>query len=100
MCTERIFNLNLKSFLEFMQVCGKAQVSYLFNTLSTEYLLQKVEFESLTPDKKIPLIQSAAEEIDTLREKLLSGNQLEQYSVARLLIIVCELYPSITYYKL
>lgn len=83
-----------------MQVCGKAQVSYLFNTLSTEYLLQKVEFESLTPDKKIPLIQSAAEEIDTLREKLLSGNQLEQYSVARLLIIVCELYPSITYYKL
>lgn len=33
---------------------------------------------------------SAAEEIYVVREKLLTGSQLEQYSVARILILVSE----------
>ncbi|KOB73025.1 Integrator complex subunit 5, partial [Operophtera brumata] len=38
--------------------------------------------------RSIPLIMSAAEEIYVVREKLLTGSQLEQYSVARMLILV------------
>lgn len=56
----------------------------------TEYLLQKLEYESLFPDKTIPLIMSAAEEIDIVREKLLTGSQLEQYSLARILVLVSK----------
>ncbi|XP_059048319.1 LOW QUALITY PROTEIN: integrator complex subunit 5 [Achroia grisella] len=59
-----------------------------------EYLLQKLEYDSLFPDKSIPLLNSVAEEIDLIREKLLTGNQLEQYSLARILILVCNNLPS------
>ncbi|XP_046960699.1 integrator complex subunit 5 [Vanessa cardui] len=59
-----------------------------------EYLLQKVEYESLFPDSNLPLVMSAAEEINIVREKLLTGNQLEQYSIARILILVCYNLPS------
>lgn len=56
----------------------------------SEYLLQKLEFESLFPDKTMPLLTSAAEEINIVREKLLTGNKLEQYSLARILILVSK----------
>ncbi|KAG6463403.1 hypothetical protein O3G_MSEX013855 [Manduca sexta] len=59
-----------------------------------EYLLQKLEYESLLPDKTIPLLMSAAEEINIVREKFLDGNQLERYSLARVLILVCYNQPS------
>ncbi|XP_045764485.1 integrator complex subunit 5 [Maniola jurtina] len=59
-----------------------------------EYLLQKLEYESLFPDSNLPLVMSAAEEISIVREKLLTGNQLEQYSIARILIIVSYNLPS------
>ncbi|KAI8428692.1 hypothetical protein MSG28_007403 [Choristoneura fumiferana] len=59
-----------------------------------EYLLQKLEFEGLLPENDFPLLASAAEEAPVLRERLLVGNQLEQYTVARLLILVCCKLPS------
>ncbi|KAL4704073.1 hypothetical protein ACJJTC_004419 [Scirpophaga incertulas] len=59
-----------------------------------EYLLQKLEFESLFPEKTIPLLSSAGEECDIVRERLLYGNQLEQYSLARVLILVCSNIPT------
>ncbi|XP_075970219.1 integrator complex subunit 5 omd isoform X2 [Anticarsia gemmatalis] len=59
-----------------------------------EYLLQKLEYESLYPEKTIPLITSAAEEINIVRDKLLDGNQLEKYSLARILIVVSYNLPS------
>ncbi|XP_053602344.1 integrator complex subunit 5 [Plodia interpunctella] len=65
----------------------------IFCTQLLEYLLQKLEFESLYPEKSIPLLVSAAEEIDIVREKLLTGNKLEQYSLARILILVCYNLP-------
>ncbi|KAJ0180096.1 hypothetical protein K1T71_004687 [Dendrolimus kikuchii] len=66
----------------------------LFCRQLLEYLLQKLEYESLHPDKNIPLLTSAAEEINIVREKLLVGNQLEQYSLARILILVGYNLPS------
>ncbi|XP_028161346.1 integrator complex subunit 5 isoform X1 [Ostrinia furnacalis] len=66
----------------------------LFCRQLLEYLLQKLEFESLFPDKPIPLLTSAAEEINIVREKLLIGNKLEQYSLARILILVSYNQPS------
>ncbi|XP_037874907.1 integrator complex subunit 5 isoform X2 [Bombyx mori] len=60
----------------------------------TQHLLQKLEYECLFPDKTIPLLTSAAEEIHMIREKLLDGNQLEKYSLARLLILICYNQPS------
>lgn len=59
-----------------------------------EYLLQKLEYESLYADKPIPLVTSAAEEINIVRDKLLDGNQLEKYSLARILIVVSYSLPS------
>ncbi|KAJ8732254.1 hypothetical protein PYW08_014984 [Mythimna loreyi] len=59
-----------------------------------EYLLQKLEYECLFPDKNIPLLTSAAEEISIVRDKLLDGNQLEKYSLARILILVSYNLPS------
>lgn len=59
----------------------------IFN-FHAEYLLQKLEYENLHPDKNIPLLTSAAEEINIVKHKLLIGNQLEQYSLARILILV------------
>ncbi|CAG9115822.1 unnamed protein product [Plutella xylostella] len=67
---------------------------YLFCRQLTEYLLQKLEIESLLPDKKIPLLQSASEEMFVLRETVLTGSQLEQYSAARIIILVCYNLPS------
>lgn len=49
-----------------------------------------MEYECLFPDKNIPLLTSAAEEINIVRDKLLDGNQLEQYSLARILILVSK----------
>ncbi|XP_072940558.1 integrator complex subunit 5 isoform X2 [Epargyreus clarus] len=66
----------------------------LFCRQLLEYLLQKLEFESLFPDQPLQLLTSAAEEIHILRDKLLDGNQLEQYSIARVLILVCYNQPS------
>ncbi|VVD05094.1 unnamed protein product [Leptidea sinapis] len=40
------------------------------------------------PERSIPLLSSTAEEIGIVREKLLEGNQLEQYSTARIIILV------------
>ncbi|XP_041976099.1 integrator complex subunit 5 [Aricia agestis] len=68
--------------------------THLYCRQLLEYLLQKLEYESLFPDKIPPLIMSAAEEIDIMREKLLDGNQLEQYSIARILILVSYNLPS------
>ncbi|XP_047020191.1 integrator complex subunit 5 isoform X1 [Helicoverpa zea] len=59
-----------------------------------EYLLQKLEYECLFPDKNIPMLVSAAEEINIVRDKLLDGNQLEKYSLARILILVSYNLPS------
>ncbi|CAH0727969.1 unnamed protein product, partial [Brenthis ino] len=59
-----------------------------------EHLLQKLEYECLFPDSNLPLVMSAAEEINVIREKLLTGNQLEQYSIARILILVSYNLPS------
>ncbi|CAK1553432.1 unnamed protein product [Leptosia nina] len=59
-----------------------------------EYLLQKLENEVMYPDRTVPLLISAGEEINIVREKLLVGNQLEQYSIARILILVCYNQPS------
>ncbi|XP_063621072.1 integrator complex subunit 5 isoform X1 [Cydia splendana] len=57
-----------------------------------EYLLQKLELSGLLPDADFPLLTSAAEEAPVLRERLLVGDQLEQYTIARLLILVsCRL---------
>ncbi|XP_048484876.1 integrator complex subunit 5 [Plutella xylostella] len=67
---------------------------YLFCRQLTEYLLQKLEIESLLPDKKIPLLQSASEEMFVLRETVLTGTQLEKYSAARIIILVCYNLPS------
>ncbi|XP_060801009.1 integrator complex subunit 5 [Amyelois transitella] len=66
----------------------------LFCRQLLEYLLQKLEHECLYPDKNIPLLTSAAEEIDIVREKLLTGNKLEQFSLTRILILVCYNLPS------
>ncbi|XP_026328959.1 integrator complex subunit 5-like, partial [Hyposmocoma kahamanoa] len=66
----------------------------VFSRQLLEFLLQKLEYESLFPDKTLPLVTSAAEEINIVREKLLIGNQLEQYSLARILILVCYNLPS------
>ncbi|CAH2107656.1 unnamed protein product [Euphydryas editha] len=66
----------------------------LFCRQLLEYLLQKLEYECLFPDANIPLVMSAAEEINIIREKLLIGNQLEQYSIARILILVSYNLPS------
>ncbi|XP_039749082.1 integrator complex subunit 5 [Pararge aegeria] len=66
----------------------------LFCRQLLEYLLQKLEYESLFPDSNLTLVMSAAEEISIIREKLLVGNQLEQYSIARILIIVSYNLPS------
>ncbi|XP_049865690.1 integrator complex subunit 5 [Pectinophora gossypiella] len=66
----------------------------LFCNQLLEFLLQKLEYESLFPDKNIALVMSAAEEINTVREKLLTGTQLEQYSLARILILVSYKLPS------
>ncbi|XP_061378023.1 integrator complex subunit 5 isoform X2 [Danaus plexippus] len=59
-----------------------------------EQLLQKLEYENLFAESKIPLLISCAEEINILREKLLVGNRLEQYSIARILILVSYNFPS------
>ncbi|RVE46614.1 hypothetical protein evm_008747 [Chilo suppressalis] len=66
------------------------------NQIQTQdkYLLQKLEYESLFSDKNIPLLTSAAEESSVVREKLLTGNQLERYSLARVLILVSYNLPS------
>ncbi|GBP46916.1 Integrator complex subunit 5 [Eumeta japonica] len=53
-----------------------------------EYLLQKLEYECLFPEKKIPLLSSAADDIGMVREAVLTGNQLQQYSLARILVLV------------
>lgn len=68
--------------------------NYQFCRQLLEHLLQKLEYECLFPDKTIPLLTSAAEEIHMIREKLLDGNQLEKYSLARLLILICYNQPS------
>ncbi|CAG9785264.1 unnamed protein product [Diatraea saccharalis] len=68
--------------------------TYLYCRQLLEYLLQKLEYESLFSDKNIPLLTSAAEESDLVREKLLTGNQLERYSLARVLILVGYNLPS------
>ncbi|CAH0699725.1 unnamed protein product [Spodoptera exigua] len=69
-------------------------LSNLFCRQLLEYLLQKLEYECLFPDKNIPLLMSAAEEINIVRDKLLDGNQLEKYSLARILILVSYNLPS------
>ncbi|XP_022816615.1 integrator complex subunit 5 isoform X1 [Spodoptera litura] len=69
-------------------------LSNLFCRQLLEYLLQKLEFECLFHDKNIPLLTSAAEEINIVRDKLLDGNQLEKYSLARILILVSYNLPS------
>ncbi|XP_035429049.1 integrator complex subunit 5 isoform X2 [Spodoptera frugiperda] len=69
-------------------------LSNLFCRQLLEYLLQKLEFECLFPDRNIPMLTSAAEEINIVRDKLLDGNQLEKYSLARILILVSYNLPS------
>ncbi|CAG4936851.1 unnamed protein product [Colias eurytheme] len=77
----------------FMMLLKYAQTN-LFCRHLLEYLLQKLEFEVMSPERPIPLLTSTAEEINIVREKLLVGNQLEQYSIARILILVCYIQPS------
>ncbi|CAH2075039.1 unnamed protein product, partial [Iphiclides podalirius] len=86
--------LLLRSDIRCLLLLLKHAQRNLFSRQLLEYLLQKLEFECLFPDSNIPLLTSAAEEIDIVREKLLTGNQLEQYSIARILILVCYNLPS------
>ncbi|XP_068630390.1 integrator complex subunit 5 isoform X2 [Battus philenor] len=86
--------LLLRSDVHCLFLLLKHAQNNLFTRQLLEYLLQKLEYECLFPDKNVPLLTSAAEEISTVREKLLTGNQLEQYSIARILILVCYNLPS------
>lgn len=94
----KIYNISVSTLLQYCYCNDLWHYSYVikvpiqlkFIILFTEYLLQKLEYESLYPDKTIPLITSAAEEINIVRDKLLEGNQLEKYSLARILIVVSK----------
>ncbi|KAL0892452.1 hypothetical protein ABMA27_015562, partial [Loxostege sticticalis] len=86
--------LLLRSDVRCLLLLLKYAQRNLFCRQLLEYLLQKLEFESLFPDKTMPLLTSAAEEINIVREKLLTGNKLEQYSLARILILVSYNLPS------
>ncbi|XP_050676730.1 integrator complex subunit 5 isoform X2 [Leptidea sinapis] len=77
----------------FMMLLRQAQRNVFCRHL-LEYLLQKLEYEVMFPERSIPLLSSTAEEIGIVREKLLEGNQLEQYSTARIIILVCYNQPS------
>ncbi|CAK1603882.1 unnamed protein product [Parnassius mnemosyne] len=89
-----LVTLLLRSDIHCLFLLLKHAQKNLFCRQLLEYLLQKLEYECLFPDRNVPLLTSAAEEIEIVREKLLTGNQLEQYSVARILILVCYNLPS------
>ncbi|XP_045534230.1 integrator complex subunit 5 [Papilio machaon] len=89
-----LVTLLLRSDVHCLFLLLKHAQRNVFSRQLLEYLLQKLEYESLFPDRNIPLLISAAEEIATVRERLLTGNQLEQYSLARILILVGSTLPS------
>ncbi|XP_013134455.1 PREDICTED: uncharacterized protein LOC106100217 [Papilio polytes] len=89
-----IVSLLLRSDIHCLFLLLKHAQKNLFSRQLLEYLLQKLEFECLFPERNIPLLTSAAEEITMVRERLLTGNQLEQNSLARILILVGSILPS------
>ncbi|KPJ15933.1 hypothetical protein RR48_09979 [Papilio machaon] len=89
-----LVTLLLRSDVHCLFLLLKHAQRNVFSRQLLEYLLQKLEYECLFPDRNMPLLTSAAEEIATVRERLLTGNQLEQYSLARILILVGSTLPS------
>ncbi|XP_022125760.1 integrator complex subunit 5 [Pieris rapae] len=89
-----LVTLLLRSDVHCFLLLLKHAQKNLFSRQLLEYLLQKLENEVMFPDRSVPLLISTGEEINIVREKLLDGNQLEQYSIARILILVCYNQPS------
>lgn len=83
-----LVNLLMRADISTFFLLLKNAKEYVFCRQLLEYFLQKLEHESLYPDNNIPLLNSAADQIGVVRERLLTGVQLEQYSVARILILV------------
>ncbi|KAI5645174.1 integrator complex subunit 5 [Phthorimaea operculella] len=91
---ESLVALLLKADVHCLMLLLRHAHRNLFCRQLLEFLLQKLEQESLYDDRSIPLVLSAGEEINIVREKLLTGTQLEQYSLARILILVSSSLPS------